>query len=120
MPAGPNDYDGVPYEEMVFELVDWSEAGDHHPRRRSQRKPGEVDIEEEWADEAVADPRRVVGSAGSRSGATVKVVGYSASAGFLVTAIVAPKASPSGWQWWGATAWKSSSQEAGKYGKGYR
>ncbi len=57
-------------------------------------------------------------SAGSRSGLTVKVTGYSPAASFVVTVIVAPKASPPGAEWWGATAWTAKPSEVRSYEEG--
>lgn len=119
MVAAETDYDGVRYEDMVFDLVDWSQVGDHDPSRRSGRKgDGEVDVLTAWADEAVRDERRWVRSAGSRSGCTVKVTGHSPSAGFVVTVVVAPKDVPPSWRWYGATAWKASRSELRIYEEG--
>jgi len=111
--AGEDTYDGVPYADLAFTEVDWSEATDHI-RHRTQRQgqPAEFDLEPEWATEALADPHRLVGSAGSRSGLTIKVLGWSPSAparetgrrGRLVKVIVAPKDHPPTGRWWGATA----------------
>ncbi len=116
MPAEPEDYEGVRYEDMVFEDVDWSEIGDHDPARRTERKgTGETNILTSWADEAVRDERRWVRSAGSQSGLTVKVTGYSPSAGFVVTVVVAPKDHPPAWRWWGASAWKAKKSERETY-----
>ena len=57
--AGDESYDGVPYADLAFTEVDWSEAIDHI-RHRGQRQgqPAEFDLEPEWASEALADPRR--------------------------------------------------------------
>ncbi|MGH3505372.1 MAG: hypothetical protein ACRDQA_31435 [Nocardioidaceae bacterium] len=110
MHAGTDDYDGVPYADLAFTEVDWSEAVGH-VRNRSGRKdrPGEFDVEPEWADEALADPHRLVGSADSKSGLTVKVIGLSSSAparkregtGRVLKVIVAPKDHPPTGRWWG-------------------
>jgi hypothetical protein len=121
VPAREEDYDGVRYEDMVFESVDWSEIGDHDPARRSIRKGStEKDIAPEWATEACQDPRRFVRSAGSKTGMTVRVTGWSPSANCLVTVIVAPKDSPPGGDWWGATAWETKAVEAKTYREGER
>lgn len=104
---------------MVFVEVDWSEVegGEHDPARRAERtgKPGEVNIATTWATEACSDVRRIMRSAGSRSGMTVKVTGDSPSAGFAVTVIVAPKDFPPAGRWWGATAYKAKSSEVKDY-----
>ena len=119
MSAGEDDYEGVPYADLVFEEIDWSEVGDHDPGRRSARKGSdEPDVATEWATEACQDPCRWVRSAGSNSGLTVKVTGYSSMAGFMVTVIVAPKDHPPSFRWWGATAWASKASEIKQYEEG--
>lgn len=101
---------------MVFAEIDWSLIGEHDPARRSERKGAtEYDVPTEWATEACQDPRRWVRSAGSRSGMTVKVTGWSTAAEFAVTVVVAPKDSPAGEEWWGATAWRASAREVREY-----
>jgi hypothetical protein len=119
MPAGDQDYEGAPYRALVFDDVDWSEIGEHDPARRSQRKGrSERDVRTEWATEACQDPERFVSASDSRSGLTVKVVGRSESAGFIVTVIVAPKHHPPSSEWWGATAWKAKPTEVQLYEEG--
>jgi hypothetical protein len=114
--AGADDYDGVPYEDLVFEEVDWSEVGEHDPGRRSERKgTSEVNVPVEWATEACQDSNRWVRSAGSHSGLTVKITGMARSAGFLITVIVAPKEHPPDGRWYGATAWKAKPAEQRDY-----
>lgn len=48
---------------------------------------------------------------------TVKVTGYSPTAGFVITAVLAPKDVPPQWRWWGATAWRAKKSEREKYEK---
>jgi hypothetical protein len=55
VPAEEDAYDGVPYGELRFEEVDWSEAVEHvRDRRGRSGRAGELDIEPEWATEALA------------------------------------------------------------------
>jgi hypothetical protein len=116
VPAAEQDYDGVEYADMVFAEIDWSEIDDHDPAQRSERKgTTEHDVATEWATEACQDPQRWVRDAGSRSGMTVKVTGWSSGADFLVTVVVAPKEFPPADRWWGATAWKANRTEVQKY-----
>ncbi|MCS7479060.1 hypothetical protein ACFFQW_26035 [Umezawaea endophytica] len=120
MPAGEDDYEGVVYADLVFGDVDWSQVGDHDPARRSERKDSakERNVHTEWATEACQDERRWVRSAGSTSGLTVKVTGYSEMAGFVVTVVVAPKHHPPQVEWWGATAWAAKASEIRAYEEG--
>ena len=119
VPADDHDYDGVPYGDLVFEDVDWSDVGEHDPARRAERKgTGETNVATEWATEACQDRHRWVRSAGSVSGLTVKVTGWSTMAGFVVTVIVAPKDHPPAGRWWGATAWKAKAFERRQYEEG--
>ncbi|MGH3503837.1 MAG: hypothetical protein ACRDQA_23515 [Nocardioidaceae bacterium] len=124
MHAAEDTYDDVPYAELIFEEVDWSEAVEH-VRDRSGRleRPSEVDVEPEWATEALCDPSRLIGSAGSHSGLTVKVLGWSFTApsrtagerGRLLKVIVAPKDHPPAGRWWGATAMDANEADRRRY-----
>lgn len=126
MPAEETGYDGVPYGELRFEEVDWSEAVEHiRDRKGPVGRPDELDIEPEWgATEALADPRRLVGSAGSRSGLTVKGVGVGSQSapprqageqGRLLKVIVAPKEHPPVGRWWGGTAMDANDADRRRY-----
>ena len=88
----------------------WREADADYIRRRSERYPGAVNIEPEWAAEAASDPRRIERDPDpkSRTGA-VRVVGYSAGAGFVITVIA------TGGVHAGVTAWKSSGADLRDY-----
>ncbi len=124
MHAGDDSYDGVSYVDLAFTEVDWSEAIDHirHGGQR-QGQPAEFDLEPGRATEVLADHRRLVGSAGSRSGLTIKVLGWSPSAparetdrsGRLVKVIVAPKDHPPAGRWWGATAMDANTADRSRY-----
>ena len=59
----------------------------------------------------------LVGDGGSNSGETVKVVGYSAGAGRVLTVLLLPKAQPPTGDWWGVNAWAASSSDERKYRK---
>lgn len=51
-----------------IETVDWTEEIIDYVRSRSQRRPGDLDIEPEWATEVAFDPMRLVGEHGSENG----------------------------------------------------
>src|SRR5437588_12772060 len=71
-------YRGVPLAELRIESVEWTEERAQHIRTRSARKETiELDIEPEWATEAVFDEGRIVAIT---SGDSIKVIGYSSSA----------------------------------------
>lgn len=92
--------------------VQWAPAEAEYIRTRSQRYPGAVDIEPEWADEAVTDPRAAMTDPDPRSQyGAVRVVGYSPSAGFVITVI----ADRIDGQLWGNNAWKTSGGERRAY-----
>jgi uncharacterized DUF497 family protein len=65
-----------------------------------------------WAQEAVADPRAMITDPDprSRSGAT-RVVGYSPTAGFVIT-VIALRVDE---EFWGVSAWKTSGAERRNY-----
>ena len=81
------------------------------------RYPDATDIEVVWADEAVADPHAVVHDPDPRSktGAS-RIVGYSPSAGFVIT-VIALRLDE---DLWGVSAWKTSGAERRDYQGGDR
>lgn len=100
-------------------LPDWQHRGDYI-RTRSARKgsAGETDIEPAWADEAYADPAAVIfrPDPASRRGASDRTIGWSDSAGFLITVITVRD----GATLWGANAWKSNETDQRWYERAER
>jgi hypothetical protein len=94
----------------VTEELWWRDEDAEYIRHRSSRYPGATDLEPAWTLEAAADPRRVVldPDPKSRTGA-VRIIGYSASAGFVITIIATGGARA------GVTAWKSSGADLRDY-----
>ncbi len=66
----------------------WRDEDAEYIRHRSDRYPGATNIEPDWTVEAAADPRRILHDPDpkSRTGA-IRIIGYSPSAGFVVTVI---------------------------------
>ncbi len=75
--------------------------------------PGAVDVEPEWTLEAADDPRRILRNPDpvSRTGA-IRLIGYSPTAGFVVTVIIDPT------DWAGITAWKTRGADLRSYLEG--
>jgi hypothetical protein len=92
--------------------VHWTRAGVAHISTRSQRYSGAADLALEWVDEAVADPLAVVTDPDphSRTGG-MRIVGYSPSAGFVVTVI----AGLVDGRVFGSTAWKATGGDRRAY-----
>ncbi len=88
----------------------WRDEDADYIRRRSDRYPGAMTIEPEWTLEAAADSRRIVHDpvSKSRTGA-VRIIGFSPSAGFVVTVIA------TGGRHAGVTAWKGSGADLRDY-----
>lgn len=88
----------------------WPTEQADHIRRRNERYPGAIGIEPGWTLEAAADPHRIVREPDpvSRSGA-VRIVGFSGSAGFVLTVIVDSADGA------GITAWKASGADLRAY-----
>lgn len=88
----------------------WDDEDAEHIRTRSSRYPGANDIEPAWTLEAAADPHRVVRTPDARSHAGhTRIVGYSSSAGFVLTVIVDPDDGS------GVTAWKTRGADLRDY-----
>ena len=94
----------------VTEELWWRDEDAEYIRHRSSRYPGATDLEPAWTLEAGADPRCIVldPDPKSRTGA-VRIIGYSASAGFVITIIATGGARA------GVTAWKSSGADLRDY-----
>lgn len=105
---------GIPVEELRIDLIDWSHRGEYIRTRRRRRRD-DTDIQPEWATEAaVADANRLLSTRGSRSGRSIRVVGWSPSARLLLTVILVPKDLNEG-EWWGTNAWLADERD----GRGY-
>lgn len=87
-------------------LPDWSYAREHI-EHRSDRNLGDTDIREAWAIEAWSDPMAVVldPDPKSRSGRGVRVIGFSPSAGFVITVTAVRDEG----RLWGTSAWRANS-----------
>lgn len=95
--------------------VDWSKRGDYI-RTRHGIEPG-------WADEAAGDAHAVwlTPDPASRSGHSIRVIGYSTSARSVLTVILLgadadPDEPPDG-RWWGANGWVANDTDRRIYGK---
>ena len=85
--------------------MDWKFSRDH-VRKRHQ-------VETEWADEALADPEavRIDPDPASRSGRTVRTIGYSASAADLLTVITVTEGQTTD----GVNAWRANDTDRRRY-----
>lgn len=85
--------------------MDWSYRADYMRERHG--------IEVEWADEALEDPDavRIAPDPASRSGRSVRTIGYSTSAGHLVTVIPVEEAGIT----YGVNSWKSNEIDVRRY-----
>ncbi|MGC5629341.1 hypothetical protein ACPYO6_13990 [Georgenia sp. Z1344] len=92
----------------------WPEEQARYIRARGDRYPGALGIEPRWTLEAAGDPSAVVRDPdpASRMGA-VRIIGYSRSAGFVVTVIVDPVDGA------GITAWKTNGADLRSYEGGH-
>lgn len=77
---------------------------------RSDRYPGATNIEPGWTLEAASDPRCIVRDPDpkSRTGA-IRIIGYSQSAGFVITVIA------TGSDHAGVTAWRTNGADLHEY-----
>jgi len=95
--------------------IDWSKRADYIRARHA--------IKPEWANEAVGDEHAVwlVPDPASRSGHAVRAIGYSVSAGAVLTVILvdakADPAEPPDGEWWGSNAWLANRRDQRIYGE---
>ena len=94
--------------------VVWSKRADYVRSRHG--------VDPAWADDAVNDDHAVwlTPDPASRSGRSVRVIGYSTGAGDVLTVILvaadAEDAEQPVREWWGANAWVSSPRDRRLYG----
>ncbi len=92
--------------------VRWTQARAEHISTRAERYPDAGNIEVRWASEAPADPRARVNDPDAKSATgAVRIVGYSPTAGFVITVIAAHIDG----ELWGVTAWKTTGSERRAY-----
>ncbi len=96
-----------------MEAVEWPEVIVEYIRTRSERRPGDMDIEPEWATEAALDPTRILGvgtdpQTGQESLSLI-VIGYSAAAAEILAVWLRPKEMEEG-HWYGQNAAKARRQ----------
>jgi len=98
-----------------MDLPDWSHLVGHADVR-SARHPGDTDIPVAWAVEAWHDEHAAVidPDYNSKSGQSLRLIGWSAQAGFLVT-VIAVRFEGS---LFAASAWKSNTTDRRLYKEG--
>jgi hypothetical protein len=68
--------------------IEWTPSRATHIGTRSSRYPGAADIAVSWAAEAAVDPAALVADPDPRSHTgAIRIVGFSPSAGFVITVI---------------------------------
>lgn len=109
-------YDGILVSELRIDSVEWSPEQTDHIRTRSTRYPGALDVEPEWATEAALDRRARIGlDPSSKTGEGIRVTGWSAGAGRVLTVILLPAAHPPTGTWLGATSWMTKGRDLRDY-----
>lgn len=115
--ANSGRFYGVAPEELPIDEIDWQYGGEHI-RARSRRRLGDFDIEPEWATEAATDENRKIAAPdpASKTGETIRVLGYSQAANRVLVVILRPKNLPEiDGSWWGVTAWAANSTAIRRY-----
>ncbi|EQD30350.1 IS sequence [mine drainage metagenome] len=84
---------------------DWTYRGDYMRDRHG--------VEAEWADEALQDPDalRIAPDPSSKSGRSVRTIGYSPSAGCLLTVITVTEGAVT----YGINGWRSNDTDVRRY-----
>lgn len=95
-------YDGLPMDGLPIEDVSWP---DPTHLQRSTRYPNEEDITPDHATEAALDTHRLIGpDRTSRTGESIRIIGYSPTAGRVLVVALLPTEHPPAGQWVGVTA----------------
>lgn len=114
----PTEYPWGDAADLRIESVDWTHRGEYI-QTRSLRSPGDMDIYPEWATEAVFDVNRLVAAPdpASKSGESIRVIGYSRGARAVLGIILLPTAPPEEFDgdWYGVNAWLANSTAQKNY-----
>lgn len=95
---------------FMVEGLWWDGEDAEYIRRRGERYSGARGIEPKWTLEAAADSARIIRDPDPKSHVgAIRLIGYSHSAGFVITIIVDPV------NYSGITAWKTSGSDLRKY-----
>ena len=101
--------------------VRWTRDRTQHIATRSHRYPDSIDIDVEWTSEAATPGRWSSTRTRGRAAEQCRIVGYSPTAGFVLTVIAARiegelfrSACPLT-ELWGVTAWKTTGAERRSY-----
>lgn len=121
MPGEELTFEGIPYEDLPRESVDWEHRAEHIRTRSTRKGPHEFDVEPEWATEAALDPEALVGPGSSPT--CIEVIGLSPSApaadanghGRVLKVWLVPKSHPPSGDWCGASACAGNEQDVAAY-----
>lgn len=99
-------YDGVDLADLPIHDVIWTPERIAHIRSRTTRYgPDDIDIEPEWASEAAVDGWALrAPDPTSRTGESLRVIGYSSLLRRTLMVVVIPDEHPPTGLWWGLTA----------------
>lgn len=96
------------------EVPDWTHRRKHIEHRSQRKDETETDVLVAWANEAYLDPHAVdfAPDYASRSGSSVRTIGWSDQAGCIITVITVRDSQG---HLWGATAFKANSIDEQHY-----
>jgi hypothetical protein len=114
--AEEETYDGIAIPDLRVDSVTWTAGQAEHVRTRSSRYRGAVNLEPEWATEAVMDPKRRFGLA--QRARQARESGSSAGPRRpprCWTVILIPEGHPPTGAWLGVTAWVTKGRDLHDY-----
>ena len=96
------------------ELPDWTHRREHIESRAERKGASEKNIPMEWANEAYVDPLAIdfIPDYASTSGEGMRRIGWSDSAGFIISIITVRDDTG---HLWGATAFRSNNYDQASY-----
>jgi hypothetical protein len=111
-------YRGVPLSRLRIDWIVWTPTRAAHIRNRIERKndPREINLEPEWATEAVMDSDALVGL--SKTSEAIHIIGKSRSADMVLKVWLLPIDMADG-VWAGVSACEANSGEKYRYERGW-
>lgn len=110
-------YDGISLADLAIHDVVWTSGRTAHIRSRTVRYgANDVDIDPTWASEAAIDGWALrAPDPASRTGESIRGIGYSPSARRTLMVVIIPDEHPPTGLWWGITARPANRAERNGY-----
>jgi hypothetical protein len=115
--ATDDTYDDIPYEDLLIEPVDCERYGEYIRTRSFRKAPRSSTFTPNGPRRRPAIQGPLVEPGRSRSGQTIRVIGWSEWAGRLLTVLLMGVDEPVAGEWEGINAWAANDDDQREYAR---